>query len=192
MSLLSIEVSIIKIFQSFQPSWLTPFMLFISSISSTKSYFIIVPIVAIFLYFKLYRAEAFYSLFITLGNILNPIIKNFIGRARPANDLVRVLEEKTTNSFPSGHAMGAMIFYGFLIYLTWVLKLKYRKSITIVLIVFILLVGISRIYLGAHWPTDVIGGYILGSIWLVLIIFIYNKTKKTYKNIANPPSISLK
>lgn len=174
-----IEISIINLFQSFQPSWLTSFMSFISSISSTVSYFFIVPIIAVFFYFKHYKKEAFFSVFITLGNILNPIIKNIVNRARPTNDLVKVLEEKTTSSFPSGHAMGAIIFYGFLIYLVWKLPFKHKKIITFILTIFILFVGISRIYLGTHWPTDVLAGYIIGIIWLMFVIFLYKK----YRNI---------
>lgn len=179
MSLLSLEVSIIKIFQSFQASWLTSFMIFISAISSTKSYFFIIPIMALFFYFKHYKKEAIFSIFIALGNVLNPIFKNIVGRSRPTNDVIKVLQEKTNSSFPSGHAMGAIIFYGFLIYLTWKLPFKHKKLITSVLTIFILLVGISRIYLGAHWPTDVLVGYIIGFIWLIFGIFLYKKFQNT-------------
>ncbi|MBS3147206.1 phosphatase PAP2 family protein [Candidatus Woesearchaeota archaeon] len=180
MSLLSIEIFIIKLFQLYQPSWLTSIMLFISLISSIGSYFIIVPIVALFFSFKNYKTEAFFSIFINLGNILNPIIKNIAGRSRPNSGLIKILEEKTSMSFPSGHAMGAIIFYGFLIYLIWKLPFKHKKIIIPLLLLFILLVGISRIYLGAHWPTDVLAGYVIGFIWLICGIFIYSKFRKVF------------
>src|SRR3989344_2545955 len=188
MSLLSIEIFIIKLFQLYQPSWLTSIMLFISLISSIGSYFIIVPIVALFFSFKNYKTEAFFSIFINLGNILNPIIKNIAGRSRPNSGLIKILEEKTSMSFPSGHAMGAIIFYGFLIYLIWKLPFKHKKIIIPLLLLFILLVGISRIYLGAHWPTDVLAGYVIGFIWLICGIFIYSKFRNKIRELLTTPT----
>ena len=178
MNLLSLEIYIVNFIQSFQHSWLTSIFIFISLISSTKSYFIIVPIVAAFLYFKNYRKEAFFTFFVVLGNIFNPIIKNIVNRARPTGDIVNILETKTNSSFPSGHAMGAIILYGFLIYLVWKLPFQHKKFITTILVSFIILVGISRIYLGVHWPTDVLGAYIIGFLWLIFGIYIYKKFKK--------------
>jgi len=178
MNLLSLEIYIVNFIQSFQHSWLTSIFIFISLISSTKSYFIIVPIVAAFFYFKNYRKEAFFTFFVVLGNIFNPIIKNIVNRARPTGDIVNILETKTNSSFPSGHAMGAIILYGFLIYLVWKLPFQHKKFITTILVSFIILVGISRIYLGVHWPTDVLGAYIIGFLWLIFGIYIYKKFKK--------------
>src|SRR3989338_5155611 len=170
MNLLSLEIYIVNFIQSFQHSWLTSIFIFISLISSTKSYFIIVPIVAAFFYFKNYRKEAFFTFFVVLGNIFNPIIKNIVNRARPTGDIVNILETKTNSSFPSGHALGAIIFYGFLIYLIWKLPFKHKKIITLILTIFILLVGLSRIYLGAHWPSDVFGGYFIGTVWIIFMV----------------------
>ena len=180
MQLLPLEISIINLFQLFQPNWLTSIMTFISIISSIESYLVVVPIVAAFFYFKHYRLEALFAIFTTLGNILNPIIKSIVGRERPTSDIVNILETKTNSSFPSGHAMGVIIFYGFLIYLVWKLPFKHKKIITSILATFIILVGISRIYLGTHWPTDVLAGYIIGFVWLIFGIFWYNRYRKSY------------
>src|SRR3989338_7529834 len=184
MNLLSLEIYIVNFIQSFQHSWLTSIFIFISLISSTKSYFIIVPIVAAFFYFKNYRKEAFFTFFVVLGNIFNPIIKNIVNRARPTGDIVNILETKTNSSFPSGHAMGAIILYGFLIYLVWKLPFQHKKFITTILVSFIILVGISRIYLGVHWPTDIIGAYIIGFIWLIFGIYTYKKFKNKKLSIS--------
>ena len=181
MGILNFDIAFIHLIQTFQPNWLTLIMKFISLISSTKSYLLIVPIIAAFFYIKHYRKEAFFTVFIVLGNIFNPIIKNIVNRARPTSEIVNILETKTNSSFPSGHAMGAIILYGFLIYLVWKLPFQHKKFITTILVSFIILVGISRIYLGVHWPTDVLGAYIIGLLWLILVITIYQKIRNTHK-----------
>ena len=181
MEILNFDIAFIHLIQTFQPNWLTLIMKFISLISSTKSYLLIVPIIAAFFYIKHYRKEAFFTIFIVLGNILNPLIKYIVNRARPTSDIANILESKTNSSFPSGHAMGAIIFYGFLVYLVWKLPFKHKKFITTILVSFIILVGISRIYLGVHWPTDVLGAYIIGLLWLILVITIYQKIRNTHK-----------
>ena len=81
-------------------------------------------------------------------------------------------------SFPSGHAMVSFGFYGFLIYLAYKKinnkKIKYPLIISLALL--ILLIGISRIYLGVHYATDIIGGFIIGFIYLIVFIkYFYNK-----------------
>jgi membrane-associated phospholipid phosphatase len=111
------------------------------------------------------------AIFASLSNLL---IKELIHRPRPASDLVSVIHDLDSYSFPSGHVMFYTIFFGFIFFLGFTL-LKPSWKRTLLLIIFgslILLVGISRIYLGAHWASDVIGAYLLsfpiltGSIWL--------------------------
>ena len=80
-------------------------------------------------------------------------------------------------SFPSGHAMISVLFFGSIIYLVNKHNLKYKKLITFSLSTFILLIGISRIYLGVHYLTDVVGGYLLGFIVLFLIIHLFERKK---------------
>ena len=88
-------------------------------------------------------------------------------------------------SFPSGHSMGSMTYYGFLIYLVLRSKRKpYSKlSLGILFCLVILLIGISRIYLGVHYPSDVLAGYMAGGVWLVIcislleIIYLYKENK---------------
>lgn len=115
------------------------------------------------------------------GGILNSVLKIAFKRARPSVDS---LFDALGYSFPSGHSMGAMIFYGFIGYL--IIKsqsrTKFTKTIsTFLLTVFILIIGISRVYLNAHFPSDVIAGYSVGFIWLTVCIFTLNLTKKRYR-----------
>jgi len=97
-----------------------------------------------------------------------------------------MLIEETGYSFPSGHAMVSMAFYGMLVYLIWQTKisLNKKKIWTIVLSVLILLIGISRIYLGVHYVSDIIGGFTLSLSYLIIatsLVSYYLKHKKSKK-----------
>lgn len=109
----------------------------------------------------------FYFVAVGGGSLLTILLKNLFSRERPGiNEAI----DAVGYSFPSGHSMGSLIFYGFLIYL--VVRTKQKPWIQWVSVfglgLLIILIGISRIYLGAHYPSDVAAGYIAGTIWLVL------------------------
>jgi undecaprenyl-diphosphatase len=107
------------------------------------------------------------------GSILNEVLKNIYGRQRP--DILRLIEI-TGLSFPSGHSMAGMSFYGFIIYLCLKFgKGAWRYIAVTLLSVLILLIGISRIYLGVHYASDVLAGFSLGIVWLAVFITIMNK-----------------
>lgn len=111
---------------------------------------------------------------LTIVYLLNVVIKLVIARPRP--DMLRLVYE-TGYSFPSGHAMVATGFYGFLIYITnkKIQNKNVRRLITLLLTLLILLIGISRIYLGVHYATDIIGAFIIGIIYLIIFINILKK-----------------
>lgn len=104
------------------------------------------------------------------GGILNVLLKLIFQRARPQIDPGI---DAIGFSLPSGHAMGAMVFYGFMGYL--VIRSQRRKSTKLLLsgllCLFILGIGASRIYLNAHYFTDVVAGYAAGTFWLIACIF---------------------
>jgi len=109
--------------------------------------------------------------------LVNYILKEIIKRPRP--NILRLIPE-TGYSFPSAHAMVSMGFYGFLIYLIYkkVNNKIIRYFSMILLSLLILFIGISRIYLGVHYATDVIGGFIIGLIFLVLFLrYVYNNKR---------------
>ena len=118
------------------------------------------------------------SIIINLGlsAVINFIVKNIIQRPRPIGH--RLINE-TGYSMPSGHSMVSMAFYGYLIYLIY--KYVKNKNLKISLIVFlcllIILVGLSRIYLGVHYTTDVLAGYLLGISYLIIFVFVIKKIK---------------
>jgi undecaprenyl-diphosphatase len=100
------------------------------------------------------------------------LIKLFIGRARPLTEYAANLRVDTF-SFPSGHASGATIAYGLLAYLAWhLLPQPFGYIAAVILGLLVIVIGVSRIYLGAHFPSDVIAGWLLGGVALGIIIFI--------------------
>lgn len=103
--------------------------------------------------------------------VLNQILKLMFYRERP--DINRLVEESGF-SFPSGHSMVATGFYGFLMYLTYknVKNEKIRNLVIIGLTTLILLIGISRIYLGVHYASDVIGGFAIALAYLIVFVML--------------------
>ena len=106
--------------------------------------------------------------------LLNQLLKIILQRPRPTD--YRIIEE-TGYSFPSGHSMISMAFYGYLIYLIYkYVKNKYIKWISIVLLsILICSIGVSRIYLGVHYTSDVLGGFFISISYLIIYISAVNK-----------------
>ncbi|MEG3938067.1 phosphatase PAP2 family protein [Microcoleus sp. S36b_A3] len=124
----------------------------------------------IILWVRKHRSEATTIAVTGVGGLgLNLLLKQLFARDRP------LLWERTVDvkfySFPSGHAMISMIIYGLLGYLLGSRFPKQRWLIYSLTVVLIAAIGLSRLYLGVHWPTDVIAGYIAGFIWLLACIF---------------------
>jgi undecaprenyl-diphosphatase len=102
---------------------------------------------------------------------INTLIKQLTRRHRPHNRRVSMLGIKSY-SFPSGHAFGAVIFYGLYSYLDYrYLSSPFNLILVLLLLVLTVLIGVSRVRLGTHYPTDVIGGWFLGAVALLIIIW---------------------
>lgn len=106
--------------------------------------------------------------------VLNLVLKSILQRPRPSD--YRIINE-TGYSFPSGHSMISMAFYGFIIYLVYkYIKNRYLKiGLTIILSVLIVAIGVSRIYLGVHYTSDVIAGFLISISYLIMYINIVEK-----------------
>ncbi|CCY71285.1 pAP2 family protein [Clostridium sp. CAG:921] len=106
--------------------------------------------------------------------LINQIIKNILQRPRPTE--YRIIEQGGY-SFPSGHSMVSMAFYGYFIYLIFrYIKNKYLKYIlSTLLLLLIISIGISRIYLGVHYTSDVLGGFLLSISYLIIYVSITKK-----------------
>lgn len=154
---------------------LTNYFIFITHLGDLYGYLIMlaIAIIATVLYFKNWKYILQTIFVLMLASISNVVLKRLVDRARPGVEHLVVVE---TLSYPSGHAMAAMAFYGFIIYLTYRFEmnslLKYSAILLLTLV--ILSIGISRIYLGVHFPSDIAGGYIAGLIWVFFCILIFN------------------
>lgn len=139
-------------------------------------YFFIAIVVILFIVLKNKKDAIFISINLILAAFINNVLlKSLIARERPADMLI----EQGGYSFPSGHSFVSAAFYGFLIYLICTSKIqkKYKIVISSILSLLILLIGISRIYLGVHFPSDVTAGLIGGVIFLIIFIEIISISK---------------
>lgn len=149
---------------------------------SPQSYIIAVLIVGLLYAFGFHWESAATLFAAVFTAALNGAVKAYIQRPRPTIDLVEVFHILDSYSFPSGHVMYYVGFFGFLWFLAYTLLKRswFRTFLLILLGSLIALVGISRIYLGQHWPSDVLGAYLLGSLCLAAVLELYRWGKKRF------------
>lgn len=147
-------------------------------------YFLIPANLILVFYFLFIQKRRWYSIkipAIALGSLLlMALLKQIFGRHRP---LMPLMDSARGLSFPSGHAMMSFSFYGLLIY--WIWKnvdhpfLKWLLMITLALL--ILFIGVSRVYLRVHYASDVLAGFCLGLMWLILSLMILKQVENASK-----------
>ena len=132
-----------------------------------------------FLWIRNYRIESAFVALTAIPNFFNFALRDMIGRPRPTMDLVEVIGGPQGFSFPSGHALHVVYFYGFLLYLAAIFLSDRRLLRTLLVVggIYIPLSGLWLIYDGRHWFTDVMGGYIYGAFYLSVWIAAYQWTK---------------
>jgi membrane-associated phospholipid phosphatase len=162
--------SFIWLIRYFVSPGLDKIMIDITDVGFGTSYIIIVAICLLLLtYFRRWRELAGMVICLTGGAALNFWLKFLFHRSRP--DLFRVVQE-TGYSFPSGHVIASMCFYGmgaFLIMRT-ISSWRGRLAVATLAGILIVAIGVSRIYLGVHYPTDVLAGFAAGSMWVAFCI----------------------
>lgn len=121
--------------------------------------------------------QALLAMALLLPNAFNQVLKELIARPRPDEGLVRVLVESGSSAFPSGHLVHFTLLVGLLLYLGWNTSLaRGLKGLLGVLGgLALVVVGVSRVYLGAHWATDVVGGLLWGLLYLWVTLYIYRR-----------------
>jgi len=115
------------------------------------------------------------------GSALNRLVKYVIARPRPTLEHVRVSGEWAHESFPSGHVTFYVCFFGFLFFVAFALLPKgsnVRRVACALAALPVLLVGLSRVYLGAHWPSDTLGAYLFSGLWLAFSLDLYRRWKR--------------
>ncbi len=137
---------------------------------------IMVIVCAIIFYIQKFKKEALFVVLTMLSGLVSTIVKYLVDRPRPGSDIVKIAFQTHQQSFPSGHVMFYMIFFGFMTLLMYSLKAinrTWRIMIGLLCMVLIFAIPISRIYLGAHWFTDVLGGFLLGILCLYVLGYFY-------------------
>ncbi|KRE43219.1 phosphatase PAP2 family protein [Paenibacillus sp. Soil724D2] len=177
--------NVITFIQGMESPGLTLLMKVFTFIGSTPIVVVIALSAILFLYFVLHhRYELIFFIAIVAGTaIINLLLKLYFVRQRP--DLHRLVQE-TGYSFPSGHSMEAFALYSSLAFLLWRhLSTRLGRSIIIILcVVMIILIGMSRIYLGVHYPSDVIGGYLASGVYFTFGVWLYQWYKE-YRDYTN-------
>ena len=150
----------------------TPIAKFITNFGGAV--FLVIATITLFIVIKNKKIGISILSNVAIVTVLNQLIKRILQRPRPTE--YRIIEE-TGYSFPSGHSMVSMAFYGYFIYLIYkYVKNKYVKWISISLLsLLICAIGISRIYLGVHYTSDVLGGFLISISYLIIYISAANK-----------------
>ncbi|MHC0036789.1 phosphatase PAP2 family protein [Pseudoneobacillus sp. C159] len=161
-----------KVFVTNNKSILT-FADYITELGS-KPGIVVVALISVILLWLLkrdYTAMAIIALAIALGNEVNKLLKNLVGRERPSLEHL----DHDSLSFPSGHAMVGIILYMLIAYFLakYIPTQKGKWLSVIVCLILVLILGMSRLILNVHYPSDVIAGYAFGFIWAFLWIQIY-------------------
>lgn len=171
-----LDVELTQAIQSIEHPWVGALFHGIAWIGFPPESNIVFGAVILALFLVGLRIEAMATLFAAAGSAgLWFLIVPLVDRPRPSPEMVRVATELPTGSFPSGHVLNLTAIFGFLIYLALVLlaDVRWRALLVALLSVPILTIGVARVYDGAHWPSDVLGGYLIGGIWLGLTVQFY-------------------
>ena len=152
-------------------------MQWVSALGDARVGIILVGVVCALYIVRGLSLEAFFVL-ATLSNFaLTTFLKVLVARPRPPDffmDPADFMASVNQYSFPSGHVLFFVVFFGFIAYLAWLHQTGLSRLIVIAACgTLVMLIGPSRVYLGAHWASDVVGSYIIGVLWLFVLILGY-------------------
>jgi len=176
--ILPVDIAITREFQENQAPWLRYTMIVVSYLGSNFPIFVLLIILtAVVFWFIRLRLEALMVVGLSaVSAALNALLKYLVARPRPTASVVEIIQAASGQSFPSGHVMSYLAYFGLLFSLGIILfrgKHWWRMVLLIIPALFVVLVGPSRIYLGDHWAIDVLGGYLIGGVLLGLTLYLY-------------------
>lgn len=174
----AIDEQIILYGEHLRNTWLTNIMIFFTTVGSIKVTGPLTIIISVYFIWKKKWLE-FIFVYINLYSVrtFNRFLKDLFHRERP--DLNRIIDVGEL-SFPSGHAMNSTAIYGFFIYL-WINRKPGQQGnrfsiIATILLVF--LIGVSRVYIGVHYVTDILAGFAAGGVWLFVVVTIFQLIRR--------------
>ncbi|MFD0716677.1 phosphatase PAP2 family protein [Paenibacillus sp. GCM10027626] len=176
--LVDFDLSVIETVQGWENDTLTSVMKIFTFLGSSKGVMILAFLAAVILFLVLRHRMELVLLIGSVGGVavLNEALKMLYQRNRP--ELHRLIEE-TGFSFPSGHSMAAFTFYAVLAFLLWrhTKSLLGRLLLVVLAAVMIVMIGLSRVYLGVHFPSDIIGGYWISACWTWVCLSAFRQYK---------------
>ncbi|MCK0469856.1 phosphatase PAP2 family protein [Halalkalibacter sp. APA_J-10(15)] len=175
---ISLDERIMSYIRSSEHPVVTKGMMALSFIGNTWPV-VIISLSVLLVIYKLYRKrdEVILFVIVSLGSMgLNLLLKYIFKRERPFIDPLII---ETGYSYPSGHSMAALTLYGAITFLVWrhISNSMGRACLVVFSVVMIIAMGVSRIYLGVHYPSDVLGAYLVSGTWLFLTISVYQYRK---------------
>jgi membrane-associated phospholipid phosphatase len=175
------DVRVSQALQAIQAPGTFAFMRAVSVIGDRWHPYALATLTVISLFALRLRPEAAGLALSTTGSaILNSFVKSVIARPRPSTDLVTVFRGLESQSFPSGHVTFYVCYFGFLFFAAYALLPRgflSRRLALVLLALPVLLVGLSRVYLGEHWPSDTLGAYLFSGLWLAFTLHMYRRWK---------------
>jgi membrane-associated phospholipid phosphatase len=171
-----LDIHISKEIQENQNGLVNNIMIAISWFGRTTVSVIMVILLSLFLILQKHINEALLMISTLFSGIIGLALKMLINRPRPTKDIVVLLEDTKYQSFPSGHVLFYTVFFGSLILIVLTANIfsnKTKMMLTMACLAMIFFGAVSRVYLGAHWFTDVLGGFILGIMFLFITGYYY-------------------
>ncbi len=160
----------------------------ISALGEPLAEVVLIGSVAFIFYRRRMRIESVYVLATASSVVLTAILKVLVGRPRPPlypQNPIELFLAIDQYSFPSGHVLFFVVFFGFMAYLGWVHLTGWLRWLTLGVCTFLIVaIAPSRIYVGAHWASDVIGSYVIGTLLLIILILLYCHTVQRQSAVA--------
>lgn len=178
-NLMIFDRTVIDFIYSFRSEAFTEIMKFITFLGG-EIFLVSGILLLLALVYRKHKISSFnFTVLLVFGTVINLLLKFIYQRPRP--DYLPLMFE-STYSFPSGHAMNSFIFYSCIAYFifrnTTSTKIKVISGLLLGVLVF--MIGISRIYLGVHYPSDVLAGFVAGMLWFAVIVLV-EKTARKFK-----------
>jgi membrane-associated phospholipid phosphatase len=176
-----IDLALLNEIHTFASPALTAFMQAVTMLGSAQGLTIVVLVAAVILFLRRAWVEALALIAASAGaGLLDAGLKLWFHRDRPS--VTWALARETTFSFPSGHAMLSLVVYGMILYL--ILRLSRSRLLdvaaSLIALPLILAIGVSRVYLGVHYPSDILAGYLAGAIWLAAVIISLEALRRLF------------
>lgn len=162
------------------------FLVFISYFGKTTIAAVLVVGSALVFWLLKYYRETVFCLLVPTASLINAIVKIIVNRPRPSEQLVQILDRQFDPSFPSGHVVFYTVFFGYIFVTMFIVKkipFWLRMAVATICLGVIITVSISRVYLGAHWFSDILGGYLLGFALLLVLLNFYLKPYIKFKMV---------